>query len=76
MYKMSEKLKNKYMEALKEKDIVLLDLKRVRHDYDLYVKQNDQVSNHISYLKFYIFIIHFTLINCVFTLLGKVLLKK
>ena len=55
MYKMSEKLKNKYMEALKEKDIVLLDLKRVRHDYDLYVKQNDQVSNHISYLKFYIF---------------------
>ena len=27
---------------MKERDILLHDIKRVRHDYDLYVQQNDQ----------------------------------
>ena len=40
---MADKLKTKYMEVLKERDVLLHDIKRVRHDYDMYVKQNDQV---------------------------------
>jgi hypothetical protein len=41
---MADKLKTKYMEVLKERDVLLHDIKRVRHDYDMFVKQNDQVT--------------------------------
>ena len=41
---MADKLRNKYMDIMKERDLLLNELKRVRHDYDLYVKQNDQVK--------------------------------
>jgi hypothetical protein len=40
---MAEKLRNKYQEIQKERDSLRGELKRVRHDYDLYVKENDQV---------------------------------
>ena len=40
---MSEKLKNKYQEILKERDSLLYENKRVRHDSDTYVKENYQV---------------------------------
>lgn len=43
--KMAEKLRNKYSEILKERNFTLNELKRVRHDYDYYVKQTDQVIN-------------------------------
>ena len=42
---MSEKLKNKYQDILKERDSLLYENKRVRHDFDTYVKDNDQVSD-------------------------------
>jgi hypothetical protein len=42
-HQMAETLRNKYMEVLKERDVLLMENKRVRHDYDTYVKQNDQV---------------------------------
>ncbi|CAF0876579.1 unnamed protein product [Brachionus calyciflorus] len=41
-HRMAETLRNKYLDVLKERDILLQENKRVRHDYDLYVKQNDQ----------------------------------
>lgn len=47
---MAEKLRNKYMDVLKERDNLLNENKRVRHDYDLYVKQNDQVK--LEYFNF------------------------
>ena len=40
---MAEKLRNKYQEALKERDMSLYEAKRIRHDFDLYVQENDQV---------------------------------
>lgn len=39
---MAEKLRNKYQEVLKERDVALYEVKRVRHDYDSYVKDTDQ----------------------------------
>ena len=45
---MSEKLRTKYLDALKERDVALYEQKRVRHDYDAYVKQNDQVISKIE----------------------------
>jgi hypothetical protein len=42
---MTEKLRSKLMEALKERDLSLNETKRIRYDYDLYVKQNDQVNS-------------------------------
>ena len=41
---MAENLRNKYMDVLKERDSLLNESKRIRHDYDLYVKENDQVK--------------------------------
>jgi hypothetical protein len=41
-FHVTEKLRIQYQEVLKERDILLLEIKRIRHDYDLYVKQNDQ----------------------------------
>jgi hypothetical protein len=41
--KMAEKMRLKYMDVLKERNVLLSEMKRVRHDYELYVKQNDQV---------------------------------
>ena len=41
---MAEKLRSRYLDVLKERDVSLQETKRIRHDYDLYVKQNDQVS--------------------------------
>ena len=41
---MAEKLRNKYMDALRERDNLSNENKRVRHDYEQYVQQNDQVS--------------------------------
>ncbi len=52
---MADKLKTKYMEVLKERDVLLHDNKRVRHDYDMYVKQNDQVSVYCYYFNWFIF---------------------
>lgn len=40
---MAEKLRNKYSEVLKERDLAVSEAKRIRHDYELYVRQNDQV---------------------------------
>ena len=40
---MAEKLRSRYLDVLKERDVSLQETKRIRHDYDLYVKQNDQV---------------------------------
>jgi hypothetical protein len=40
---MSEKLRNKYQDALKERDMLAYEQKRIRHDYELYVQENDQV---------------------------------
>ena len=45
---MSEKLRTKYLDALKERDVALYEQKRIRHDYDAYVKQNDQVISIIE----------------------------
>lgn len=39
---MAEKLRIKYQDVLKERDGVLYELKRVRHDYDAHVKDTDQ----------------------------------
>ena len=44
MFSMAGQLRNKYMDIMKDRDLLLNELKRVRHDYDLYVKQNDQVK--------------------------------
>ena len=41
---MAEKLRTRYMDVLKERDATLHESKRIRHDYDSYVKQNDQVN--------------------------------
>lgn len=41
---MAEKLRNKYQEVLKERDNCLYESKRIRHDFDLYVQENDQVT--------------------------------
>lgn len=41
---MAEKLRNKYQEALKERDMSLYEVKRIRHDFDSYVQENDQVN--------------------------------
>jgi hypothetical protein len=43
-HQMAEKFRNKYLDVQKERDTLSSELKRVRHDYDLYVKENDQVS--------------------------------
>jgi hypothetical protein len=40
---MAEKLRNKYQEALKERDMSFYEAKRIRHDFDSYVHDNDQV---------------------------------
>jgi hypothetical protein len=40
---MVEKLRNQNRDLITEKELVSLESKRLRHDYDLYVKQNDQV---------------------------------
>lgn len=40
---MSEKLKSKYHEVLRERDNLINENKRIRHDYDTFVKQTDQV---------------------------------
>lgn len=40
---MAEKLRQKYMDALIERDRALNESNRIRHDYDSYVKQYDQV---------------------------------
>jgi hypothetical protein len=40
---MADKLKQQYRGLLKEKELMVVESKRLRHDYDLYVKQNDQV---------------------------------
>ena len=50
--KMSERLRNKYMEVLKERDVLLYDNKRIRHDYELYVRQNDQVGEQHEHERF------------------------
>ena len=42
---MAEKLRTRYLDVLKERDLSLQEQKRIRHDYDLYVKQNDQVNH-------------------------------
>ena len=39
---MSEKLRSKYQDALKERDALLYETKRIRGDYDSYVKDTDQ----------------------------------
>ena len=39
---MVDKLKIKYQQVLKERDISIYESKRIRHDYDIYVKENDQ----------------------------------
>lgn len=39
---MIEKLRNQYREVVKERDSLLYENKRIRHDYELYVKDNDQ----------------------------------
>ncbi len=41
---MSEKLKSKYQDILKERDTLSNENKRIRHDYDTYVRQSDQVK--------------------------------
>lgn len=49
---MAEKLRNKYSEVLKERDSAFHELKRVRHDYNYYVKQNDQVRTIFHFIQF------------------------
>ena len=39
---MAEKLRNKYQEVLKERDVSLFESKRIRHDYDQFIKDTDQ----------------------------------
>jgi regulator of replication initiation timing len=39
---MIEKLRNQYREVVKERDSLLYENKRIRNDYELYVKDNDQ----------------------------------
>ncbi len=41
-FQMSEKLRNKYNEIVKERDLALYEAKRIRKDYDCYVKDTDQ----------------------------------
>jgi len=41
-FQMGEKLRNKYNEAVKERDLALYEAKRIRRDYDSYVKDTDQ----------------------------------
>lgn len=41
---MADKMRNRYLDVLRERDNLLNENKRIRHDYDQYVKQNDQVS--------------------------------
>ena len=43
-YYMTEKLRNQYREIIKERDLLLHEMKRIKHDYNLYVEQNDQVG--------------------------------
>lgn len=46
-----EKLRNQYREVLIERDNLAHENKRVRHDYDVYVKQNDQVFTSLSNIR-------------------------
>lgn len=41
-HQMADKLRGKLQEALKERDVSLYELKRVRHDYDANVRDGDQ----------------------------------
>ncbi len=50
---MAEKLRNKYQDIEKERDSLSSELKRVRHDYDSYVKENDQVRARVEVLNFF-----------------------
>ena len=56
---MMEKLRNLYREVLIERDNLAHENKRIRHDYDVYVKQNDQVSEK------YFFNISFSLLSMI-----------
>jgi hypothetical protein len=51
---MAEKLRSRYLDVLKERDVSLQETKRIRHDYELYVKQNDQVKTLLCYRCSYI----------------------
>ena len=48
---MAEKLRNKYQEILKERDLCSYESKRIRHDFDLYVKESDQVITKVTLKK-------------------------